>query len=567
MSCPTHSWYRRTTLTCFLVGVQLATMPLLSVSESALAAPKKIAAKSSKQMSSSAFTVIRYIKALRAGARASVGQLDFTCQYKLVAASKNGLTSAPDKSSPVYQECWTPIQQFHEESVEQKARGMEVLWPGKDRLVFLGKDFKRQHYYPSVFVSEKLDQSSTGGGFTVRIVKEKPLPPASFRLRPGGEIVAAPARLIHTLVTYKDPINSPVSYKDGNYRWEMPFPPPRVPLKSVTLKWVVLSNLKKLGFPEDLAVVNIPVAEAKANMPAIPHVADKSGLLQDSATWWGPKDSPDVLIAAIGRAAQLSNLNDRIGLLNRVLITDPNQAEALTALSRDLYQAIMDDGATTLPVKISDKTLENRFLEFYWDTYAQHERMDISLGMEMGGFSKPTTADYLFRMIPAMQKLVELRPEDLENRFRLGIAYRWNLDQLIAIETHEALVKALPPERGALRARALLESAWSKITMVAFNRRLDNPIIREAHKEAQEALALSTKPLDKFVAEYTMAYSLVYTPDRDNNAILAHLTKAKEWYFQVKGSSPESWRVLVENETLKPLIDANPSFKQLVAAH
>ncbi len=551
-----HHRVRKIPILLSLCVVLFGSMPLLETS---------VFAKS-KKPSGMATTALNYIQGLKTGDKVAVGQLDFACQYQLVSASQGAVTSLPDKSSPVYQDCWKPIQQFHEESVDQKARGMELLWPGKEKLVFLGKDFKRQHYYPSVFVSENLKESSAGGGFTVKVEKETALPPASFRLRPGGDIVATPAKLIQTLVTYKDPIHAPVSYEDGKYRWEMPFPPPRVPLKTITLKWVVLSNLKKLGFPKDSAVVNIPVAEAQANMPAIPHVADKSGLVPDTATWWGPKDSPDILMAAIGRASQLPDLNDRVGLLNRVLLVDPFQAEALTALSRDLYQAIMDDGATTLPVKISDKTLENRFLEFYWDTYAQQERMDISLGMEMGGFSKPTTADYLFRMIPAMEKLVKLRPDDLENRFRLGIAYRWNLDQLVAIKTHEALVKALPPERGALRARALLESAWSKITMVAFNRRLDNPIIREAHQQAAEAFTLSPKPLNKFVAEYTMAYSLVFAPDRDNKAILDHLTKAKEWYFKVQGSSPESWRVLVENETLKPLIDANPSFKHLVAA-
>ena len=48
--------------------------------------------------------------------------------------------------------------------------------------------------------------------------------------------------------------------------------------------------------------------------------------------------------------------------------------------------------------------------EHFWNIYAQSTRMDLSLGMEMGGFDKPTTADYLYRMLSAMQTLAAVRP-------------------------------------------------------------------------------------------------------------------------------------------------------------
>ncbi len=329
---------------------------------------------------------------------------------------------------------------------------------------------------------------------------------------------------------------------------------------------MVLSRLKKLGFPGDLAVVNLPVVPAQGHRPATPLLAQNSGYLKDSADWWSPSDHPDHLVIAVGLATQLEKLDDRVAMLNRVLMIDPNQIDALTALTRDLYEAILENGAAALPVKVTGKSLANRLTEFYWDTYAEHERLDISLGMEMGGYAKPTTADYLFRMIPAMEKLAELQPQDMENRFRLGVAYRWNLDQLTAIDTHQALVKALPPDRASLRARALTELAWSKITMVAFNRSLDDPAIQEAYKEAEEAFNLSDRPMDKFVAAYTMAYSLVYWPNRDNQAMLSHLTDAERWFMQVDGATEEAWRMLLRNETLKRVIDADPAFQHLVAA-
>jgi len=184
----------------------------------------------------------------------------------------------------------------------------------------------------------------------------------------------------------------------------------------------------------------------------------------------------------------------------------------------------------------------------------------------MGGLSKPTPADYLYRMIPAMERLAEVRPEDLENRFRLGNAYRWNNDQLAAITTHEALLKQIPPERATLRARALIELAWSKIAKVAWNRIFDDPVIVEAYKEAEEAFKLSDRPVDKFAAAYTMAYSLVFTPNRDNRAMLEHLTEARRWYLQVGGASQDSWRYLLANDTLKGVVEADPAFHSLLAA-
>ncbi|MGH7252490.1 MAG: hypothetical protein ACREIE_01700, partial [Nitrospiraceae bacterium] len=340
----------------------------------------------------------------------------------------------------------------------------------------------------------------------------------------------------------------------------------RAALKAVTVKCVVLSGLRKLGFPGDAAVVNLPVTAATDKHPAAPFVTETGGYVKDSAAWWAPSDAPGVLIAAVGRAAQFPDLRERMAMFNRVLIVDPVQPEALTALTRDLYQAILNDGAAAHKMRVSDEALAVRFNEFYWNTYSQTTRMEISLGMEVGGLSKPTAADFLYRMIPAMEKLAKERPEDLENRFRLGNAYRWNNDQLAAIATHQALLRQFPPERAALRARALIELAWSKTAKVAWNRIFDDPVIVEAYQEAEEAFKLTERPIDKFAAAYTMAYSLAFAPKRDNHAMLDHLIEARRWYLQLSGATQESWQYLLSNDTLKGLIEADPSFQPLLAA-
>lgn len=547
------------------VAVAMGWLALSDSAGSAFAAQADKKTKSKAAKSSPAVSAARmYVEAVASGDRVAAGLLDFACQFRIVAASPSRLKTFPPASDPVYSQCWEQLVSAHQRAVEQREQGVHVMWPGKGALVFFTEDLTS--YAPSFFVMDLLGLSPPAGGLRVEPLDNKPLPAASFRLREDAPVVAAPATLVRLRVTYKDPLTSPVTYAPGAYRWANTVKRPRAALKTVTLKWVVLSGLRKLGFPGDQAVVNLPVTPATDTSPTVPFATETGGYVKNSAIWWQSTDAPGVLIAAVGRATQFPDLRERMAMLNRVLIVDPNQPDALTALTRDLYQAILNEGAAAHRLQVSDEVLAVRFNEFYWNTYSQTTRMEISLGMEMGGLSKPTSADYLYRMIPAMEKLAQVRPQDLENRFHLGNAYRWNNDQLAAIATHEALVKQIPPERAALRARALIELAWSKIAKVAWNRIFDDPIIVEAYKEAEEAFKLTDRPADKFASAYTMAYSLAFTPNRENRVMLEHLTEARRWYLQVGGASPDSWRYLLANDTLKGVVEADPSFQSLLAA-
>lgn len=506
----------------------------------------------------------QYVRSMSAGDRVAVGRLDFACQFRMV--SERSLRTFPGRDDAGYDRCWSPIERANDEPVLRDDLGVHALWPGPSKAVFFGEDFRRYRYAPSVFVSNRVGDPHVGTELSVEHVKTEPVSPASFRLSAGSDMVGAPASAVYLRIHYKDPITSPASYAPGTYQWANPVKRPRAALKAVTLKWIVLSDLQRLGFPGDVAVLNLPVLAATAKRPAVPFLMEYSELADDSAEWWAPSDAPNALADALEHATALPKLMDRVSLYNRILIIDPDHPDALTALTRDLFEGILNKGLAAQDIQLANRGLASRVSEFYWDTYAQTERMDISLGMEMGGYDEPTAADYMFRMIPGMERLATLRPKDVQNRLRLGTAYRWNLDQLTAIETHAAVVDAVPPEQPDLRARALTELAWSKIAKVAFNRTLDDPAIREAYRESGRAYELATDPLEKFAAAYTMAYSLVFVPDRDNRVILRHLRDAKSWYMKVPGGTERSWRILLGNETLKAVIDADPSLQQLVAA-
>ncbi len=510
----------------------------------------------------------RYAEALAKGDRVTVGRLDFACLYTMVKAAGGTLKPFPAESDPAYEACWKRITDAHAPAIDTSDQGMDLLWPSKGDVVFFGEELNR--YPASAFVMDKLGLSPPGSGLRVEPQGTAPLPAASFRVQPDGPVLGAPATLVKLKVTYQDPLTSPVTYAPGTYKWANTIKRPRRALKSLVVQWVVMSGLRKHGFPSDHAVLNLPVAPlgdgTEGVQEAIPFVTETSGAVRDSLVWWGPKDAPGLLIAAVGRAALFPDLRDRVAMLNRVLIIDPNQSEALTVLTRDLYEMLLREGAAAHQVPVKDGALADRVSELYWNTYAQTTRTDLSLGMEMGGFDKPTAADYLYRMIPAMEKLARVRPEVTENRLRLGIAYRWNNDQLAAIQTHEALLKDIPPGRAALRARVLIELAWSRIEKVAWNRFYDDPEIQQAYREAGEALKHADQPLDKFTAAYTMAYSMLFMPNRDHDAMLNHLTEARRWYEQIPSASQEVWQYWLGQELLKAVLDADPKFKPLLAA-
>jgi len=101
---------------------------------------------------------------------------------------------------------------------------------------------------------------------------------------------------------------------------------------------------------------------------------------------------------------------------------------------------------------------------------------------------------------------------------------------------------------------------------VAWNRNFDDPDVKAAYETADEALKYADLPLDKFLAEYTKAYSLLFSPKRDNRAILERLTEAKRWFVEVPGQTQEVWNFFIGSEQLKMVLDADPIFQPLLAA-
>lgn len=511
----------------------------------------------------------RYADAISKGDRGTFGLLDFACQYRLVTASPPGRKAAPEASDPSYEVCWKELTAGHTSSLKRTDVGMDVLWPSTGPLVFYGDELSSTP--ASAFVMDAIGTSPPGSGLRLIVTNSRRIPDGSFRLKPNGKVIGVPTTLVAITVAYQDPLTAPVTYAPGTVQWTSTVKRPRRAVKSIVTQWVVFSGLKRHGFPSDTAVVHHPVdttPEAPGMVAErIPFTTEISRALPESLVWWGPNDQPGTFTAAAARAASFPDLRDRVALLNRILIIDPNQVDALQVLTRHLYTVLLREAAKGHGLIVKDPALSLTVNEFYWNIYAGAARLDLSNAMEMGGLSQPTPADFLYRMVPALETLAKIHPEQLDNRFRLGIAYRWNNDQLPMTETFEALVRDIPDNRKTPKAEALLQLAWSRINKVAWNRILHDPDSLQAYADAELSSALAELPIDKFLAEYTMAYSMIFMPDYgDKTKMLRHLTEAKRWFDEVPGKDDAVWRYFLHSELLKAVLDADPTFQPILAS-
>ncbi|MCS6897146.1 MAG: hypothetical protein NZM29_04170, partial [Nitrospira sp.] len=549
--------------------VLLEICSILSLSDAGVAMAAASSNKKAAADKAAVQTALAYATAISAGDRVTFGKLDFSCQYQLLTAQADRFASPPPANDSFYEHCWREVTRAHARTLTRTDLGMEVLWPSTGPLVSFGDDM--WELPSSAFVMDSIGVSPPGSGLRLLPTNSKRIPNGSFRLKPNGQVVGVPATAVEITVQYQDPLTAPVSYAPGTVRWTNTVKRARRVLKAVTTQWVVFSGLKKYGFSGDHAVFLLPVPASEPDpggprTEVVPFATEKSRAIANSLVWWEPQDQPGTLAAAAVRAAAFPDLRDRVALLNRVLLIDPHHADALTILTKHLYSALLRQAAEKHHLIVKDHALARAVNEFYWNIYAASGRVELASTMEMGGLTEPTAADLLYRMLPAMETLAQIRPEMLDNRFRLGVAYRWNNDQLPMIQTFESLVREIPEHRRAQKAEALLQLAWSRINKVAWNRVLHDPESLRAYADAEASLALAELPLDKFLAEYTMAYSMIFMPNYgDKTRLFHHLTEAKRWFDQMTEKDEAVWQYFLRTELLKAVLDADPAFRTFLA--
>ena len=516
-------------------------------------------------------TIREYADAVGKGDRVAAGQRDFVCLHQMAQQQLFSNGNFPDSSNPIYEWCDHRRQEAHQRAIQQKDRALDNVWPGPGKLVDFS-DFQRffiaetlnQQLAPSFFVMPAIAAQEPTTPFIIEAVESGTLPHASFPSPDESGVLAAPTAFLTTKVSYPNALTAPIANAPGAEDWAVPYKKAQRVVKSVNVKWVVLSDLKRLGFPTDRAVLDLILDGPRGT--TIPFVVDPGGYVPRSTEWFSLPESLETIQAGIQQAQAAPTRLEAVMRLNRVLMIGPAHKPTLEVFADQLYKGFLDFGGYLHGVQLGDERLAQRFNELYWTVKSQTDRFDMSLGMEIGGKPEPMPADYLYRMIPVMEALASLEPGDFNNRIRLSSTYRWTNDQMAALSSPQELLTEVPTEQEEIRAQVLLELAWARIGKVAWNRHFDDPDIHKGYEAAQKAFDLTKDPLNKFTAAYAMAYSLAFHVPRDNHAMLDLLQQARDWFEKIPGSSPQSWAYMLNNDTLKGLVETDPSFKSLLAA-
>jgi hypothetical protein len=516
-------------------------------------------------------TITEYAQAIGKNDRVAAGQRDFVCLLKMAQQQLLVDGNFPDALSPVYEWCAQRRTAAHSRLLNQHDGGLDNVWPGPGKLVDF-VDFQRfyiaetssKQLAPSFFVMHDIARHEPDHPFTIEAVESGTLPHASFPSPDESTVHAAPTNFVITTISYPNPLTAPISNGPGSADWVVPYKKFQRVIQSVKVKWVVLSDLKRLGFPVDHAVLDLPLEGPHGT--TIPFVVDAGGFVPHSAKWFGPDDQIEAALAGVKQAQADPTSLDALMQLNRALMIAPNNQQVLSVFANQLYQGLLSYGGRLNGIPIEDARLAQRFNELYWTVKSQTDRFDLALGMVTGGKAEPTPADYLYRMIPVMEALASLEPGDFQNRLHLTSTYRWTNDQMAALSSPQELLTAVPAEQEEVRAEVLLELAWARIGKVAWNRHFDDPDIHKGYDSAKKAFELTKDPLNKFTAAYAMAYSLAFQVPRDNPAMLDLLHQAKDWYEKIPGTSPQGWAYMLENDTLKGIVKTDPTFKSLLAA-
>ena len=416
---------------------------------------------------------------------------------------------------------------------------------------------KWKTYPPGVFLSPAVVHPTPE---TIPIVTVKnvfPTEPVALN-QSGGEMVTVPGTMVELSVQYPDPLSAPLALAPNEVWWARGTARRYQPIQSVLVRFVVVGDLRRLGYATDHAVVN----EALPTSPQIAATSYGMGATEDalqpsvrgqfvlgSARWWTREQAGDRYAMALKRAQQLSDVAERRQLLHALLRIDPSDAVVSGMLGDLEFEAFLEEGLAKGGITATDKETKLRAGELYWNFVAQSWRQELTEVAQ--GHSAAAEALYgAMRGIEAAEAAGQSTPL---RRNRLGMLYRWNNNVEEALKLHETLLEQTPAQDGAARARLLSEVAWDRIQWVNWNRRYDHPWLVQAQGEAQQALDGATAPLDRLMAAEVLLVAEALSFDRTKSTMEARVQAVKQSHDRLTNVSG-LWPHLIGNDMVKSLI-------------
>lgn len=457
---------------------------------------------------------LQYAQALAHSKIDSWAAADLGC---LIQARGAAGGTSPKLKAERARRCWDETVQSHTTMVEQQAEA--GVFNATERGVGLGLLHDRhratehwKEYPPAVFVSPSIVLQDQAPIPKLTVVGTSPKQRFALSHLQEGSLASVPGHAVDIKIVYPDPLTAPLALRPEEVWWGNGSQRQFGPVHEVVARFIVVTGLRKLGFPTDRAVMNegLPGGPLIATThyglrpdngrrfdPADPAQAIVKGeLVPGSAQWWERADAEPFMRAALKRAAHIT-AEARAGLLTRLLLIDPEDALTHSVRGNDSYQALLQQGVARGGLAARDGHALRRITELYWTIQAQTWRQEVTAVSE--GYEP--AADALYGALASYETLVQQDRATPEQRRRLGVLTRWNNDPAGALEIHEALLRDSAPGTTEY-ATILTEIAWDRIQFVSWNRRYTHPWLTQAQAEAEEAVRLLRQPYDQLHAHY-----------------------------------------------------------------
>lgn len=420
-------------------------------------------------------------------------------------------------SSESIQRCWNDTLKAHRDMVVQQSESGVFSAVGQGVGLGLLHDRHRvtenwKEYPPAVFLSPPVIRRDGGPVPAVTVVHTSPVHPIALVGLTGSEAVTVRGQAVDVKIMYTDPLSAPLALRPEEIWWVNGAQRRFGPVREVVARFVLVSGLKKYGFPVDLAVLN----EALSGAPRIPttyyglrpdagrrfdhpdpaHRLIKGELIPGSAQWWERTDAEPLVRATLKRVAGLSAA-ERRPWLTKLLLLDPTHAETHALRGDDAYHAFLKQGAEKGHLDAGDAAALERIAELYWSIQAQTWRQELTAVSE----EHAPAAEALYQALASYETIEKQDQATPVQRRRFGALTRWNNDPTEAVLIHERLLKEVAP--GTVEyGRVLAELAWDRLQWASWERRYDHPWLQQANREAEEAARLLQQPYDRLYAVY-----------------------------------------------------------------
>ncbi len=509
--------------------------------------------------------VLQYAMALANGHVETWAMADLGCLSREVPLSSGSQRAQVLPGSA--RRCWDDTLKAHRDMVAEQAGAGGSNSIGRGVGFGLLHDRHRatenwKEYPPAVFLSPAIVRRDGEPAPEVTPVHASQVQPIALVGLKGTDPVTVRGQAVDVKIVYTDPLSAPLALRPEEIWWVNGAKRRFGPIREVVARFVLVSGLKKYGFPVDQAVLN----EALSGTPRIPttyyglrpdagrrfdhsdpaYRLMKGELVPSSARWWERSDVEPLVRATLDRAMHMPPI-ERSPLLTKLLLLDPTHAETHSLRGDDAYSAFLKQGVEKGHLSADGAVALERMAELYWSIQAQTWRQELTAVSD----EHEPAAESLYQALASYETIGQQDRATPVQRRRFGALTRWNNDPTEAVLIHERLLKEVAP--GTVEyGRVLADLAWDRLQWASWERRYDHPWLQQANREAEEAARLLQQPYDRLYATYVQVAVESLLVPRDPERFHDRLRRIKQELDAIPGVKglPEQ---LLANDLVKAL--------------